>query len=60
VDTRPIKQDIIFFDDGEGIKRKAGSITKIEDGLIFFSEYGKLQLIPVYRVIRIEKGGFTE
>jgi len=57
MDTQPIKQDIIFFDDGESIKRKAGSITKIEDGLIFFSEYGKIQLIPVFRVVRIEKGG---
>jgi len=52
-----IKLDIIFFDDGTGIKRKEGTIQKIEDGLIYFSEYGKIQLIPVCRIVRIEKGG---
>lgn len=50
------KQDIIFFDDGNSIRRKTGSITNIEKGFIYFSENGKIQLIPVCRIIRIEKG----
>lgn len=51
------KDDIIIFDDGNGIKRKAGTITKIEEGFVYFLEYGKIQLIPVCRIIRIERGG---
>ena len=52
-----IKRDIIFFEDGTTeIKRKEGIIKKVENGLVYFSEYGKLQLIPVCRIIRIEKG----
>jgi hypothetical protein len=52
------KEDIIIFDDGNGIKRKAGTITKIEGGFVYFTEgFGKIQLIPVCRIIRIERGG---
>ena len=51
------KRDIIFFEDGTSeIKRKEGFIEKIQDGFVYFSEYGKIQLIPVCRIIRIEKG----
>jgi len=55
------KKDVIFFDDGSGsnsVKRKEGFIEKIESGLVYFCEdQGKVQLIPVCRIIRIEKGG---
>ena len=52
-----IKKDVVFFDDGTTtVKRKEGTIKKIEDGFIYFSEYGHIQLIPVVRIIRIEKG----
>jgi len=57
MDVKITKQDIIFFDDGDSIKRKVGRITKIEKGFIYFSENGKIQLIPICRIIRIEKGG---
>lgn len=57
MDVETTKHDIIFFDDGSGIKRKTGFITKIEEGFIYFSECGKLQLIPICRIVRIEKGG---
>jgi hypothetical protein len=57
MDMESIKQDIVFFDDGNDIKRKVGIIQKIQDGLIYFSENGKIQLIPVCRIVRIEKGG---
>jgi len=51
------KRDIIFFEDGTPqIKRKEGFIEKIESGFVYFSEYGKIQLIPVVRIIRIEQG----
>jgi len=51
------KRDIIYFEDGTPeIKRKEGYVSKVENGLIYFSEYGKMQLIPVVRIIRIEKG----
>lgn len=56
VDMEAAKKDIIFFDDGTGIKRKEGTIEKIEDALIFFSQSGKIQLIPICRIVRIEKG----
>ena len=56
MDIKTTKQDIIFFDDGNSIKRKAGYITKIEEGFIYFSENGKNQLIPICRIIRIERG----
>jgi len=52
-----IKLDIIFFDDGNGVKRKEGTIQKVQDGFVYFSEYGKIQLISVCRIVRIEKGG---
>jgi len=50
------KKDILFFDDGSNISRKEGHVVDIKEGLVFFSEYGKIQLIPVSRIIRIEKG----
>jgi hypothetical protein len=49
--------DIIYFDDGShACCRKQGHIVKIENGLIYFEENGKIQLIPVPRIFRIEKG----
>ena len=51
------KHDIIFFDDGCEIKRKEGVIKSFHDGFVHFSEHGKIQLIPIYRIIRIEKRG---
>ena len=51
------KRDIVFFDDGTGqVKRKEGTINKIQDGFVYFLEYNHLQLIPIFRIIRIEKG----
>ena len=51
------RPDILFHDDAsDQIRRKVGRIRKIEDGLIFFDEFGKIEIIPIFRVIRIEKG----
>lgn len=58
MDKKDWKPDIIFFDDGTSyIRRKVGIIKKIEDGFVFFSENGNIQLIPVNRIVRVEKGG---
>ena len=57
MDMARTKLDIVFFDDGtQTIKRKEGTIKKIENGFIYFSEKNHIQLIPVCRIIRIEMG----
>ena len=57
MDVNGNRFDIIFFDDGShSCARKQGHITKIENGMIYFEENGKIQLIPVNRVFRVEKG----
>jgi len=51
------KIDIIFFNAGsDRVNRKAGHIEKISEGFIYFLEDNKSQLIPVYRVVRVERG----
>jgi hypothetical protein len=61
MDANGNKFDIIFFDDGShSCTRKQGHIVKIENGLIYFEEYGKIQLIPVNRIFRVEKGDYEK
>lgn len=51
-------KDVIYFDDGEKIRNKAGKVDKIEDGVLYFFETKSNQsmLIPMTRIVRIVKG----
>ena len=54
--ARNDSSDVLYFDDGDNVKRKSGKITNIEGGFVYFSERGHEQLIPIFRIIRIVKG----
>lgn len=49
--------DTIYFEDGERVRKKAGLIDKIEDGLVYFTEEPSKEymMIPTTRIVRIVK-----
>ena len=52
------KQIIILFHDGEGVKRKQGTLKSTSaDGILVVEDDGKEMFIPIRRIVRVEKGG---
>jgi len=49
--------DVLYFDDGDNVRRKSGKIQNIKDGFVYFLECDHVQLIPICRIIRMVKGG---
>ena len=49
--------DTIYFDDGDRVRKKAGEVEKIEDGVVYFvsSISKEHMLIPLTQIIRIVK-----
>ena len=49
--------DMIYFEDGERVRRKEGCVEKIEAGLVYFIEEPSKEymMIPTTRIVRIVK-----
>ena len=47
--------DVIYFEDGDRVRKKVGNIDKIEDGLVCFTEKpsSEYMMIPIVRIVRI-------
>ena len=49
------KRVVIFYDDKEGVSRKAGVFLRESDNLVFLKEEKGIEIaIPTARIIRIE------
>jgi len=48
---------ILFFNDGQRVSRKQGTLVEVREGVLFFKENGKEQLqgVPLQQLIRLEE-----
>lgn len=54
-------QVVIYFDDGSRIGRKDGIVIEISDSsIIFKANSGRIEIIPLTRIIRIEEKSASE